>query len=89
MMELLHGMEFLWKYVFRNTLLSEIFAGRKFCGSQKPQIFCILAELNFAVYVFEPILRECNFAVEWKFWFSILMKNNFIEWKERYGENDD
>ena len=41
------------------------FRGKKiFCDSQKPQIFCILAELNFEVHVLEPISQECNFAVE-------------------------
>ena len=48
----------------------------------------IFAELNFVVHVLEQTLREFNFAVEWKFRFSILIKNNFIKWKERYGENE-
>ena len=37
------------------TLLSKIFAERKFRGSQKPRNFCISAESNFAVHVFEQI----------------------------------
>ena len=61
------------------TLLSEIFAGRKFRGSKKPRNFCLFAEENFAVHVLEQISREFNFAVEWKFRFSILIKNNFIK----------
>ena len=71
------------------TLLSDIFAGGKFRGSQTPRNFCIFAELNFAVHVLEQISREFNFAVEWKFRFSILIKNKFIKWKERNGENED
>ena len=46
------------------TLLSENFAKRKFCGSQKPEIFCIFTELNFSVHVLEQISRDFNFAVE-------------------------
>ena len=45
------------------TLLSEMFAGRKFCGSQKPRNFCIFAELNFAVHALEQISQEFNLAV--------------------------
>ena len=56
---------------------------RKFCGSQKPRNICIFAELNIAVHVLEQISREFNFAIERKFRFSILIKNNFIKWKER------
>ena len=71
-----------------SALLSENFAGGNFCISQKPRIFCIFAELNFAVHVLQQILREFNFAVEWKFRFPILIKNNFIKPKERNGENE-
>ena len=73
---------------FLTTLLSEIFTERKFHGSQKPRNFCIFVELNFAVHVLEQISREFNFAVELKFRFSILIKNNFIKPKERNGENE-
>ena len=52
---------FLKEYYLTPTLLSDIFAGRKFCGSQKPRIFCIFTELNFVVHVLEKILREFNF----------------------------
>ena len=48
----------------------------------------IFAELNFVVHVLQQTLREFNLAVEWKFRFSILIKNNFIKWKERNGENE-
>ena len=61
------------------TLLSEIFAGRRFRGSKKPRNFCLIAELNFAVHVFEQISWEFNFAVESKFIFSILIKSNFMK----------
>ena len=66
------------------TLLSEIFARRKFGGSQKPRNFCIFPELNFAVHVLEQISREFNFMVNEnldsprKFRFR-LIKNNFIK----------
>ena len=76
-------------YRCQNTLLSEIFAWRNFRGSQKPQNVCIFAELNFAVHVLEQISRKFNFAVEWKSKFPILIKNNFIKWKERNGEKQD
>ena len=33
----------------KTEILSEIFEGRKFRGSQKPRKFCIFVELNFAV----------------------------------------
>ena len=36
-----------------DTLFSDIFTGRNFCSSQKPQNFCIFGELNFAVNVLE------------------------------------
>ena len=52
------------------ALLSKVFTGRKFRGSQKPRNICISAELNFAVHVLEQISREFNFAAEWKFRFS-------------------
>ena len=45
------------------TLLSEIFRGRKFRGSQKLRNFCIFAELNFAVHGLANS-REFNYAVE-------------------------
>ena len=62
-----------------------MFVGRRFHGSQKPQNFLIFVELNFTVHVLEQILWEFNFAVEWKFRFFILIKNNFIKWKGKYG----
>ena len=37
------------------TLMSDIFAGRKFRGLKKPRNFCIFAEFNFAVRGFEII----------------------------------
>ena len=38
-----------------DTLMSDIFAGRKFRGLKKPRNFCIFAEFNFAVRGFEII----------------------------------
>ena len=64
-----------------------MFPGRTFRGSKKPQNFCIIAELNFAVHVLQQISREFDFVLEWKFRFSILIKNNFTKRKERNGEN--
>ena len=69
-----------------STLLSEIFGGGKFRSSQKLRNFCIFAKLNFAVHILEKISREFNFAVEWKFRFSILIENTFMKWKERNWE---
>ena len=70
------------------TLLSEIFAGKNFVV-YKNRDFCIFVELDFAVHVSEQISQEFILAVEWKFRSSISIKNNFIKWKERNGENED
>ena len=69
--------------------MSEIFAGRRFHNSQKPQNFCIFMELNFTVHVLEQISWEFNFAIEWKFRFFILIKNNLIKWKGKNGGNKE
>ena len=72
------------------TLLSEIFTGRNIRGSQKLHNFCIFAKITAtAVHVLHQFSPEFNFVVGWKFRFSILIKNNFIKWKDKNGKNED
>ena len=44
------------------TLLSDIFAERKFCSLKNPWNFCIFVELNFAVCELNQSLRELIFC---------------------------
>ena len=73
---------------------------RKYLDLSEAATRCVLRycqkfsrEENFVVHKnreikFPGSCIRANFADEWKFRFSILIKNNFIKWKERNGENE-
>ena len=82
-----------WENCLFNDLGNKIISGFILFNQTRVDLNTLLSEifagLNFAVHVLEQISREFNFAVELKFKFSILIKNNFIKWKERNRENED